>query len=61
MAKKDPNQMTLIEHLDELRMRVIYSLLVIVSIAIIAYIFREQIMAFLTAPLRAMTGSAQSS
>jgi sec-independent protein translocase protein TatC len=57
MAKKDPNQMTLIEHLDELRMRVIYSLLVIVSIAIIAYIFREQIMAFLTAPLRAMTGS----
>ncbi|MDW8031534.1 MAG: twin-arginine translocase subunit TatC [Candidatus Bipolaricaulota bacterium] len=49
--------MTLIEHLDELRVRVIYSLLVIVSIAIIAYIFREPIMAFLTEPLRARSGS----
>lgn len=57
MAKKDPNQMSFMEHLDELRLRVIYSLLVVVSIAIIAYIFREQIMNFLTTPLREMSGS----
>lgn len=49
--------MTLWEHLDELRTRVIYSLVVILAIAIIAYIFREQIMAFLTEPLRTMNGS----
>lgn len=49
--------MSLIEHLDELRARVVYSLLVVVSIAIIAYIFREQILAFLTGPLRALSGS----
>lgn len=49
--------MSLIEHLDELRGRVVYSLLVIVSIAIVAYIFREHIMAFLTTPLRELGGS----
>lgn len=49
--------MSLIEHLDELRARVIYSLAVILAIAIVAYIFREQIMAFLTGPLRAISGS----
>ncbi len=49
--------MSLIEHLDELRARVVYSLLVVVSIAIIAYIFREQILAFLTGPLRALSSS----
>lgn len=49
--------MTLWEHLDELRTRVIYSLVIILAIAIIAYIFREQIMAFLTEPLRTMSGS----
>lgn len=57
MARKDPNQMSLWEHLDELRARVVYSLVVILTIAIVAYIFREQIMAFLTEPLRAMSGS----
>lgn len=59
MAKKDPNQMSLWEHLDELRARVIYSLLVITGIAIVAYIFREPLLAFLTAPLRALSGSHQ--
>ncbi len=49
--------MSLVEHLDELRLRVIYSLIVVLSLAIVAYIFREPIMAFLTGPLRALTGS----
>jgi sec-independent protein translocase protein TatC len=49
--------MSLIEHLDELRVRVVYSLLVVLSLAIVAYIFREQIMAFLTTPLRELGGS----
>ncbi|MCS6935985.1 MAG: twin-arginine translocase subunit TatC [Candidatus Bipolaricaulota bacterium] len=49
--------MSLWEHLDELRARVIYSLVVVLAIAIVAYIFREQLLAFLTAPLRALTGS----
>lgn len=57
MAKQDPNQMNLWEHLGEMRQRVIYSLLVVTAIAIVAYLFREQLLAFLTAPLRAISGS----
>ncbi len=59
MTKKDANQMSLWQHLDELRARVIYSLLAIIGIAIVAYIFREQLLAFLTAPLRLLSGSPE--
>lgn len=59
MDKKDANQMNLWQHLDELRARVIYSLLAITGIAIVAYIFREQLLAFLTAPLRLLSGSPE--
>jgi len=45
-------KMSLTEHLDELRSRVIYSLVVVVALAAVAYIFRDQIMAVLTSPLR---------
>ncbi len=44
-------EMTLIEHLDELRKRLIYSFLTIASLAVVAYIFRNEIMSVLTRPL----------
>lgn len=52
----DPNDssaMTLIEHLEELRWRIFKSLIAIAVFAIVAFIFRVQIMDFLTGPLPA--------
>ncbi len=43
--------MTLVEHLEELRGRIFKSLIAIVVGGIIAFIFRERILAFLTLPL----------
>jgi len=51
----EDKKMSLAEHLDELRNRIIYSLLVVGSIAIGASIFYDKIMAFLTKPLRGLT------
>jgi sec-independent protein translocase protein TatC len=48
MAEDAP--MTLGEHLDELRQRVIYALSVVLLIAILAYIFKDYVMAFLIRP-----------
>lgn len=45
--------MSLTEHLDELRSRIIYSLVVVVALAVVAYIFKDQIMAVLIGPLQA--------
>src|SRR5579875_1594921 len=47
----DPSSMTLVEHLEELRWRIFKSLIAIVVFSIVAFIFREQIMTFLTWPL----------
>jgi sec-independent protein translocase protein TatC len=47
----DDSGMTLIEHLEELRMRIFKCLIAIVVTSIIAFIFRVQLMSFLTAPL----------
>jgi len=44
-------EMTLIEHLDELRKRLIYSFVTVALLAVVAYIFRNEIMAVLTQPL----------
>src|SRR5574337_2066895 len=44
-------EMTLIEHLDELRKRLFYAAAGIAIIAVFAYIFRNEIMAVLTRPL----------
>src|SRR5260370_25417312 len=52
----DPNDasaMTLVDHLEELRRRIFKSLIAIVLFAIVAFFFREYIMAFLTWPLPA--------
>lgn len=47
----DPSAMTLVEHLEELRQRIFKSLIAVVIFSIVAFIFREQIMNFLTWPL----------
>jgi sec-independent protein translocase protein TatC len=44
-------EMGLIDHLDELRWRVIIALIVVVLIAIVAYIFRDFLLALLTEPI----------
>ncbi len=47
----DESSMSLVEHLEELRWRIFKSLIAIVMGGIVAFIFREQIMHFLTLPL----------
>lgn len=47
----DPSSMSLVEHLEELRWRIFKSLIVIVVFAIVAFVFRVQILNFLTWPL----------
>jgi sec-independent protein translocase protein TatC len=47
----DPSAMTLVEHLEELRWRIFKSLIALVVGAIIAFVFRVQILDFLTWPL----------
>jgi sec-independent protein translocase protein TatC len=47
----DGSSMTLVEHLEELRWRIFKSLIAIVVFSIVAFIFRQQIMDFLTWPL----------
>lgn len=49
----DPSAMTLVDHLEELRRRIFKSLIAVVIFGIVAFIFREQIMTFLTWPLPA--------
>ncbi|NIT80360.1 MAG: preprotein translocase subunit TatC, partial [Thermoplasmata archaeon] len=44
-------KMTLVGHLDELRSRMIYSLIVVFAIALLAYFFRIQILEVLARPL----------
>src|SRR6266581_755775 len=47
----DESAMSLVEHLEELRWRILKSLIAIVVGGIVAFIFREPIMNFLTLPL----------
>jgi len=47
----DGSSMTLVEHLEELRWRIFKCLIAVAVFTVIAFIFREQLMAFLTAPL----------
>jgi sec-independent protein translocase protein TatC len=49
--QNDVSAMTLVEHLEELRWRIFKSLIAIVLFGIVAFIFREQILRFLTWPL----------
>jgi sec-independent protein translocase protein TatC len=52
MAGPEDVKMTLTEHLDELRSRIIYSLAAVAAIGVGAYFFRFQILKVLTRPLR---------
>src|SRR5690349_6995955 len=45
------SSMTLVEHLEELRWRIFKCLIAVAVFTVIAFIFREQLMTFLTAPL----------
>ena len=47
----EESAMSLVEHLEELRWRIFKSLIAITLAAIVAFIFRIQIMRFLTLPL----------
>ena len=53
IEEEEPEEstMTLVEHLEELRWRIFKSLIAITLAAIVAFIFRIQIMAFRTLPL----------
>lgn len=44
-------EMGLVDHLEELRGRIIFALLSVVAIGILAYVFKDWILGFLTAPL----------
>jgi sec-independent protein translocase protein TatC len=50
-ASNDPSTMSLVDHLEELRWRVFKSLIAIAIFSVVAFIFRVQIMDFLTGPL----------
>jgi sec-independent protein translocase protein TatC len=45
-------RMTFLEHLDELRRRIMYSVISILATFVLGWIFREQIFAFLSAPIK---------
>ena len=45
-------RMTFLEHLDELRRRILYSMASILVTFVIGWVFREQIFAFLSAPIK---------
>ena len=41
MAKKDPNELSFLEHLEELRWHLVRSILAIIVIAIVAFVFKD--------------------
>ncbi|MEE9464033.1 MAG: twin-arginine translocase subunit TatC [Candidatus Neomarinimicrobiota bacterium] len=54
MERPKPDEMTFLEHLEELRWRILKSLGAIVIFAIVAFIFADRVIAFLTAPALAL-------
>jgi sec-independent protein translocase protein TatC len=49
--ENDPSAMSLVDHLEELRWRIFKSIIAVVVGSIIAFVFRDQLMHFLQAPL----------
>jgi len=47
----DPSAMSLVDHLEELRRRIFKILIAVLVFGVVAFIFRVQIMTFLTWPL----------
>jgi sec-independent protein translocase protein TatC len=53
-ALDESGRMSFLEHLDELRRRLIYSLTAVIIGCVIAFVFIQQIFAFIIGPLQAM-------
>lgn len=53
MARQDPDKMSFLEHLDELRVRLVHAVLALVVAFALCWNYHEQIFHFLTQPLRA--------
>ncbi len=51
--ENDPDAMSLVEHLEELRWRILKCLIAVLVFSVVAFIFREYILHFLEAPLPA--------
>jgi len=49
--ENDPSAMSLVDHLEELRWRIFKAIIAILVGGVVAFIFREQLMLFLQAPL----------
>jgi len=49
--ENDPDAMSLVEHLEELRWRILKCLIAVLAFSVVAFIFREYILHFLEAPL----------
>lgn len=49
--ENDPDAMSLVEHLEELRWRILKCLIAVVVFSVVAFVFREYILGFLEAPL----------
>lgn len=56
----DDKKMTLVEHLDELRGRIIYSVASVIVVALVAYFFRQELLEILARPLQIGTGFSTS-
>ena len=52
MARRDPDKMTFLEHLDELRVRLVHSVAALVVAFALCWNYHEPIFHFLTQPLR---------
>jgi sec-independent protein translocase protein TatC len=53
MARPNPDKMSFLEHLDELRQRLVHGLAALVVGTLVCWVFRDQIFHFFTEPLRA--------
>jgi sec-independent protein translocase protein TatC len=53
-APDSPGKMSFLEHLDELRRRILYSVYSVVGAAVIAFVFIDRILAEVTAPMLAV-------
>ncbi|HEY0752676.1 MAG TPA: twin-arginine translocase subunit TatC [Ktedonobacteraceae bacterium] len=53
----DPSAMSLVDHLEELRRRIFKVLLAVAVFSIVGFVFREQLMTFLTWPLPATSNA----
>jgi sec-independent protein translocase protein TatC len=53
MARQDPDKMSFLEHLDELRVRLVHSVIALVAAFGLCWSYHEEIFHFLTQPLRA--------